>query len=1128
MSVETSGERFWADESAEVALQRYHTLVNAVDDGVYRLDAEGRFEAVNDAIVEMTGRAREELLGEHASLVLDDDDYQRIEQEIATRLSAGRSQVETFELRVWTADSSIVPCELRLNLLVADGEFRGTVGVIRDIREEQRKQELLRKERRYEAIFEDPNILVGLLEPDGTVIDINETAMEYVDANLADVAGKPFWETPWWGGSENLQADIKEWTERAAAGEYVDFEIDLLRPDGEQYTVNGYFRPVTNEEGDVVSIIVSNRDVTERKRRERQLEESERRYRTLVENFPNGVVTLVNEDLTYRTVGGSPTDTTGFTSEEAEGKHVSEVAPPPFAEKLIPCYEEALDGEANSFEIELDDRFFTVRAVPIRDSDGEVFAALGMSQDVTERIEYERRLERYKEYTDDILDSIDDVFYVLDESGELTRWNESLTEVSGYTDAELAEMGVPSFFDSEQQELAVDAIREGFETGSINVELKLSTKDGGSIPFEFIGSRVEDPAGETVLAGIGRDVTERKRRERKLEENEQRYRTIIENFPNGSVGLFDEELRYTAIGGQLLDRLDVNPEDRVGYTIDEIYSADLLERIEPYFRAALRGEESTFEIEFRGRHLYITTLPVTDAEGEIFAGMHVVEDITERKRHERELKRNKEQLETLFEVLPVGVIVAEADGKIVKANDTAQQIWGGDVFDAESIEKYDNYPVEWVESGESIRLTEIPLARVLDGEELTDPDILEIEAVDGERRIIELEKMPIRDETGEIIRGVVTMSDITERRETQRQLAESERLYRTLAEYFPNGVVGVYDHDLRYTLVAGEKEGDPAPSVEEAEGKRMPEIYPDDVVNNLEPLFRAAVEDGETGSTRTSVLGRHWQVWVTPLRDADGEIFAGLSFAQDITEQVERERRLEELVTKLEVSNERLEQFAYAASHDLQEPLRMVSSYLRLLDNRYAEALDEDGEEFLEYAVDGADRMREMIEGLLEYSRVDTRGDPFEPVDLNDVVADVRQNLQVKIEESNAEVTVADLPRVDGDAGQLRQFFQNLVENAIEYSGDDPPQVEITSQRHGDKWLIAVRDEGIGIAEDSVDRIFEVFQSLHSHENHGGTGIGLALCERIVERHGGDIWVESEPGDGSTFYMTLPSSGGDD
>ncbi|WP_218780652.1 sensor histidine kinase [Halorarum halophilum] len=235
--------------------------------------------------------------------------------------------------------------------------------------------------------------------------------------------------------------------------------------------------------------------------------------------------------------------------------------------------------------------------------------------------------------------------------------------------------------------------------------------------------------------------------------------------------------------------------------------------------------------------------------------------------------------------------------------------------------------------------------------------------------------------------------------------------------------------------------------------------------------------------------------------------------------------RLERANERFEESNERLEQFAYAASHDLREPLRMITNYLTLVEQRYGDSLDEDGREFIGFAVDGADRMRAMIDGLLAYSRVGTQGEPLTPIELDEVLADVRKDLEVRITESGATVESEALPRVQGDRNQLRQLLQNLLSNAIEYSGDGSPRVRISADRTGATWTVSVRDEGIGIDPADTDRIFEIFQRLHTQEEHAGTGIGLALCKRIVERHGGTIRVDSDPSEGTTFSFTLQAAG---
>lgn len=238
--------------------------------------------------------------------------------------------------------------------------------------------------------------------------------------------------------------------------------------------------------------------------------------------------------------------------------------------------------------------------------------------------------------------------------------------------------------------------------------------------------------------------------------------------------------------------------------------------------------------------------------------------------------------------------------------------------------------------------------------------------------------------------------------------------------------------------------------------------------------------------------------------------------------RAERETVLRETQAELTQSNEELEQFAYAASHDLQEPLRTVSSYLTLLERRYGEDLDEDATEFIEFAVDGADRMRNMIQALLAYSRVDTRGQSFEAVELSALFEQVTNSLGVKIAETDATVsTPTTEATVRGDPSQLAQLFQNLVDNGIKYN-TGRPEVDISVRSHDGEVAVAVSDNGIGMEADQIDEIFEVFQRLHTREEFDGTGIGLSICRKIVDRHDGEIDVQSTPGEGSTFIITLP------
>ncbi|MFH1702438.1 MAG: ATP-binding protein [Nitrospirota bacterium] len=246
----------------------------------------------------------------------------------------------------------------------------------------------------------------------------------------------------------------------------------------------------------------------------------------------------------------------------------------------------------------------------------------------------------------------------------------------------------------------------------------------------------------------------------------------------------------------------------------------------------------------------------------------------------------------------------------------------------------------------------------------------------------------------------------------------------------------------------------------------------------------------------------------------------------EILERKRVEKEIKRYAADLKISNDELQQFAYVASHDLQEPLRMISSYLQLIEYRYKDKLDKDADEFIAYAVDGAKRLQALIDSLLEYSRVGTKGKSFELVDCGFILEQAIINLKVAIGESGALITRDPLPTVMADSTQIVQLFQNLIGNAIKFRSKETLRVHISAEIKENEWVFSLKDNGVGIESQYKERIFNIFQRLHGRE-YSGTGIGLAICKRIAERHGGRIWVESEPGRGSTFYFTIPLRGGE-
>jgi PAS domain S-box-containing protein len=392
---------------------------------------------------------------------------------------------------------------------------------------------------------------------------------------------------------------------------------------------------------------------------------------------------------------------------------------------------------------------------------------------------------------------------------------------------------------------------------------------------------------------------------------------------------------------------------------------------------------------------------------------------------------------------------------------------------------------------------------------------------------------PVRDAAGRVRRYIGIVMDITERKRAEETLRQSERQFRDLFEDAP---VGYQEMDMRGRLTrvnrteremlgctAKEMLGRPIwEFVAEKEESRR--TVRDKLAGNQSLVgvaFRRSYRRKDGALLPVLIEDRY-------VRDAAGKVTGLRSTVQDITALVEAGNKLRRAMDELKRSNADLEQFAYVASHDLQEPLRMVSSFTQLLAERYRGKLDKDADEFIGFAVDGSRRMQSLIADLLAYSRVGTRAlQPLARTDSKAALAEALAGLKATIRESGATVTHGRLPKVMADRTQLAQLFQNLIGNAVKFRRKAAPRVHVSARKREDGWRFAVRDNGIGIARQYHERIFEIFQRLHTRKKYPGTGIGLAICKRIVERLGGRIWVESKPNKGSTFYFQLPAKGGE-
>ena len=631
-----------------------------------------------------------------------------------------------------------------------------------------------------------------------------------------------------------------------------------------------------------------------------------------------------------------------------------------------------------------------------------------------------------------------------------------------------------------------------------------------------------------VAAGwsVQRDSSQRLFAEESLRESEERYRMLVDGVEVYAIFMMDPQGQILSWNAGAERIKGYSAEEIIGHNFSCFFPPEDIERGRPeevlrMTAASGRREEQGMRVRKDGSRFLasVTFTALRDSAGNLRGFSEFSHDLSES-------EESGAKYRGLLEAAPDAMVVVNQAGEIVLLNVQAEKQFGYRRDELVGQKVKNIIPKGFAERlvADGLRSAEDALAQQIGtGIELTG------RRKNGSEFPIEIMLSPLESTEGILVTAAIR--DISVRKAAEKHLAQMEGRYRGLLEAAPDAMV-VVNQAGEIVLLNVQAEKQFGYRRDELVGQKVKNIIPEGFAERLLADALRSAEDALAQQIGTGIElnGRRKngsefpiEIMLSPLESAEGILVTAA--VRDITMRKKAEAHLLQKVEELNRSNEELEQFAYIASHDLQEPLRMVASYTQLLSRRYKGKLDSNADEFISFAVDGASRMQRLIKDLLAYSRVGTKAKDLLDTSSEEALQQALINLRGAVEDSGAQVTHDPLPNVLADEMQLIQLFQTLVGNAIKYQNPGTPRVHISAARDGEKrWTFSVRDNGLGIDSQYFERIFGMFQRLHKREEFEGTGVGLAICKKIVERHGGSISVKSELGHGSTFSFALGES----
>lgn len=894
-------------------------------------------------------------------------------------------------------------------------------------------------------------------------------------------------------------------------GESFDEELKIITANNREKWIRAVGEPEFRN-GKCVRILGSTQNITNRK-------EIELKFRDVVEHSTNMFYRHnTDHQLTY--VSPQSQEFLGCSQEQAQKQWTEFVTDHPINKKGYEHTQRAIEtGETQpAFPLQLQKEtgekiWVRVNEAPITEN-GETIAIVGSLTDITKQKHAEEQIKETNQKLTNAQKIAKLGYWELNIETDQIYWSDQTYQIWEFSpDKEITfDLILERMHPEDREDFVAQNEKVLDGQGTLNLEHRILLPDG-SVKWVRVLGNIK---GNT-LEGTVQDITEKKELQLLLNQTNR-----LAKVGSWELNMFDddEDKMYWSETTREIFEVDDDYDPTLTGSF-EFYEPESKERTQKAVDKAL-SEGIPFDEELlittaKGNKRWIRCIGQTDfADGECKRMYGSYQNIHEQKMSERELARRNTFIETVLDNLPIGIAVNHIDtGETVLMNSKFSEIYGWPEDVLKDVDTFFEkiYPdKEYRQQRKSETLADI---------ESGDPDRMqwsniEITTQDGEKRIVDAKNIPLFDQN----QMISTVIDVTAEVMAEREKVETlQRIGDAFFAVDENWIVTYWNKRAEQIL---------GTSSEDIVGKNLWDVwdvYDDTVELDFYTQYHKAVDEQVTVNFEEFYPGveKWFEVSAYPSK-------TGLSvYFRDVTERKKNHQQLKQLNQELEARaeelekiNAELEQFAYVASHDLQEPLRMVTSFLTRLEKRYADQLDEKAKQYIDFAVDGARRMRRIILDLLNYSRMDQNEYEKESIDANQLIDEILKLEHTAINESNAEISYNELPIIEAAETPIQQVFQNLISNSIKYQkSDTDPKITIEGKETEEFWQFSVRDNGIGIKEKFQDHIFAIFQRLHTQDEYSGTGIGLAISKKIIEKHGGEIWVESQEGKGSTFYFTI-------